>query len=337
MAQEFNIGAMKAEAMRKAFDIDIEKGRTGVYEDNAENRRLNRVGQHYGHKKEEEASTGKQPGKSAQPTGQEKKTSAATMESAAQGASDEALKRALADKKAPEDVKAAAKKELDNRGGGEEKKVEQKTEEKIDRSGGMSVKSQVFKDFQKLNSHEIFKRGFDVWGADENYMKEDKNGDIEIVSYQKDGTIIHDKVNGKTGEEDMKEYKSEEEFMREFAPDAQKKIDEGSFKSAEADLKALSEESDEAEEMFEDLYDYFHWEDEDVENAERFKNIEKHFNHKPGKQFDWKEEEYNGAASAYRKRMEEKGYIVVDFGHGTDTYVYELFKKKPEKKNKEEK
>lgn len=114
---EFNIGAMKAEAMRKAFGIDIEKGRTGVYEDNAENRRLNRVGQPYGHKKQEEE---QKTVKTYKKTEQEQKTSAATMESAAQGASDEALKRASQDPKAPADVKAAAKKELENRGGGKE-------------------------------------------------------------------------------------------------------------------------------------------------------------------------------------------------------------------------
>lgn len=102
---EFNIGAMKAEAIRKAFGIDIEKGRTGVYEDNAENRRLNRVGQSYGHKKQEEVRSGKKVG--VQET---------SMAKHAEGASDEALKRALADEKAPEYVKDAAKKELANRG-----------------------------------------------------------------------------------------------------------------------------------------------------------------------------------------------------------------------------
>ena len=120
MAQEFNIGQMKAEAIAKAFGVDIEKGRHGVYEDNAENRRLNRVGQEYGKKAEEKQTASKQP-KQGEPTEQQKKTSAATMESAAQGASDEALKRASQDPKAPEDVKAAAKKELANRGSGEEK------------------------------------------------------------------------------------------------------------------------------------------------------------------------------------------------------------------------
>lgn len=115
MEQDFNVGRMRAAAIAKAFGVDIEKAAHGIYEDNAENRRLNRVGQEYGHKAEEKQVVGRQP-KQGEKTEQEKKTSAATMESAAQGASDEALKRASQDPKAPEDVKAAAKKELANRG-----------------------------------------------------------------------------------------------------------------------------------------------------------------------------------------------------------------------------
>lgn len=121
MGQEFNIGRMKAEAMAKSFGVDIEKGRHGIYADNAENRRLNRVGQEYGHKAEEKQTASKQP-KQGEQTEPQKKTSAASMESAAQGASDEALKRASQDPKAAPEVKAAAKKELANRGGSEDKK-----------------------------------------------------------------------------------------------------------------------------------------------------------------------------------------------------------------------
>ena len=326
MAQEFNIGAMKAEAMSKAFGIDMEKGRTGVYEDNAENRRLNRVGQHYGHKKEEEASTGKQPGKSAQPTGQEQKTSAATMESAAQGASDEALKRALADKKAPEDVKAAAKKELANRGS---------DEEEGEKKSSLSNGSKSLKDFKKISSQQLWNMGYDSGDAKDIYMKQSGEGILDVLLVNEDGSVLHDHIDENVGEyedakEEIKEYKSLEEFTGESAAKEEEKI-------AESDLKALSEESDEADEMFEELFDYFHWEDDNIspENLKKFQNIEKHYNHKPGKQFDWKDEEYDGAATEYRKKMEEKGYIVVDFGHGTDTYSFELFKKKPERKRSE--
>lgn len=128
MEKTFNIGRMKAEAMAKAFGVDIEKAAHGIYEDNAENRRLNRVGQEYGHKAEEKQAVGKQP-KQGEKTEQEKKTSAATMESAAQGASDGALKRASQDPKAPADVKAAAKKELENREGASEEVSEKDTKD----------------------------------------------------------------------------------------------------------------------------------------------------------------------------------------------------------------
>ena len=213
MEQNFNIGAMKAEALRKAFDVDIEKGRTGVYEDNAENRRLNRVGQSYGHKKEEE----QKMVKTSKKTEQEQKTSAATMESAAQGASDEALRRASQDPKAPADVKAAAKKELDNRSGGKEEGADKQSESK---KASLSVNKEVFKDYKRLNASQVYDYGFDVGDAKENYIKEDEQENkITLISFQNDGTVLHDIIDGETGDEDLKTYKSRAEFMKEFAPD----------------------------------------------------------------------------------------------------------------------
>lgn len=175
MAQEFNIGQMKAEAIAKAFGVDIEKGRHGVYEDNAENRRLNRVGQEYGKKAEEKQTASKQP-KQGEPTEQQKKTSAATMESAAQGASDEALKRASQDPKAPEDVKAAAKKELANRGSGEEK-------EDAAKDGGEGKKSADEKKSESKNINsaagEMSKilDPLDDW-EDDDWNDADKNAEL---------------------------------------------------------------------------------------------------------------------------------------------------------------
>lgn len=107
---DFNIGRMKAEAMANAFGVEIEKGRVGVYEDNAENRRLNRVGQAYGKKKQEEAPKGKQP------AAQEQQGSGDIGKQAA-AASDGALKRAAADPKAAPEVKQAAQAEIKKRGG----------------------------------------------------------------------------------------------------------------------------------------------------------------------------------------------------------------------------
>ena len=84
---------------------EIEKGRHGIYEDNAENRRKNRVGQEYGHAAQQKELSGKQHG------------AAKTIDDHASGASDEALKRAAADEKAKPEVREAAKKELEKRNG----------------------------------------------------------------------------------------------------------------------------------------------------------------------------------------------------------------------------
>lgn len=104
----------EAQAILKGIDADnelFEKARHGVYADNAENRKLNRVGQEYGHAAEKKEPTGKSTGSGEQPT----------VEDHAGKASDEALKRAAADKNADEKVRQAAQKELQKRGGGEDK------------------------------------------------------------------------------------------------------------------------------------------------------------------------------------------------------------------------
>ena len=177
---------------------NVEKARHGFYGDTAENRKMNRVGQEYGSKKKEETLSGKKQSSEKTDGGGSNKLS----QSAAK-ASDKALERASKDPKAPEDVKVAAKKELANRGSEEEKPT-------------MSVKEQLFKDYKKLSADDMFKRGFDVGEADENYLREDeKTGEIVIVSFQNDGKVLFNKVSEEGGE-DLKEYGSKEEFMEEF-------------------------------------------------------------------------------------------------------------------------
>lgn len=173
MAQEFNIGRMKAEAMAKAFGVDIEKGRVGVYEDNAENRRLNRVGQSYGHKAEEKPSTGRQPAKKEEqgqgkPTGQQ--AGGQDIGAAAKSASDEALKRAAADPNAAPEVKSAAEKELKERGGEEENKgkkiitisdyEDEELEEMSDPAFLKTFSKQVNDFLKKLDDDAISKIGY---------------------------------------------------------------------------------------------------------------------------------------------------------------------------------
>ena len=84
---------------------ELEKARSGVYEDTAKNRKLNRVGQQYGSKKQED-----------EPRGESSRKEKQDVSSHAANASEGALKRAAADEKAPEDVRNAAKKELEKRG-----------------------------------------------------------------------------------------------------------------------------------------------------------------------------------------------------------------------------
>ena len=89
----------------KSFENDIEKARSGIYEDTPENRRLNRVGQQYGSKKKEEEPAGKS--KSGGESG--------SYEHYAKQASDSALRRAAADDNAKPGVQEAANKEIKRR------------------------------------------------------------------------------------------------------------------------------------------------------------------------------------------------------------------------------
>lgn len=92
------------------FDLnqELEKARSGIYADNAENRRLHRVGQKYGSdKKPEEQGNERQPKQGEENSGYQKMASQA---------SDGALKRAAADEEADPKVREMAKQELKKRG-----------------------------------------------------------------------------------------------------------------------------------------------------------------------------------------------------------------------------
>lgn len=109
---------MVQERIEKSFNDglnlndEIEKAAHGVYADNAENRRKNRVGQEYGHAAEQKEPTGKPSGSGEQPS----------VEDHASNASDKALQRAAADKNAKPEVREAAKKELAQRNNDDDKK-----------------------------------------------------------------------------------------------------------------------------------------------------------------------------------------------------------------------
>lgn len=60
-----------AQNIVQQFGTDIEKARSGVYADTAENRKLHRVGQQYGGKKQEDEEHGKPKGKADEPKGKQ--------------------------------------------------------------------------------------------------------------------------------------------------------------------------------------------------------------------------------------------------------------------------
>lgn len=105
----------------KSFENDIEKARSGVYEDNPENRRLNRVGQKYGSKKKEEEPAGKSKsgGDSSSYEHHAKQSSDSAPKSLQDHAAvtdSEKLMRAANDEHADPKLREAANKELVKRG-----------------------------------------------------------------------------------------------------------------------------------------------------------------------------------------------------------------------------
>ena len=98
-------------------------------------------------------------------------------------------------------------------------------------------------------------------------------------------------------------------------------------KQAVSSLKSMSEDDDFAYKFG----DYTRWGDEadiDEKELKEFENIEKYYNWRYGRQFDWKKED---KAKEYKDKQKSKGFIVVDAGGGSDTYVFLIFKKKKSK------
>lgn len=148
---------------------DIEKAGHGIYEDNAENRRLNRVGQEYGHAAEQKEPTNKQSKNQEEAGG--------GLQAHAAKASDEALKRAAADEKADKSVREAAKAELSKRNGGKKNNVSGKTDEgKVDYSN---------RDFSKMSDEEM-KKNIDDFNSRDIYDKND-----EMIKYPNDYYNYH--------------------------------------------------------------------------------------------------------------------------------------------------
>lgn len=157
----------------KAFGYEVqkedcvEKARVGVYADNAENRRLNRVGQPYGHKKQEEEKTPKEKKNVESNSSTSGKKS---LQDYAKQTDDEKLNKVVNNKNAPEDVKQAAKKELEGR---------KKTSETNDEA------SRAYKTVTKMSEDPEFAAKFNTWNNglyDEDEISSEDEAEFENMA-----------------------------------------------------------------------------------------------------------------------------------------------------------
>lgn len=139
---------VNSEELQKGEQDELEKARHGTYSDTAKNRKLNRVGQEYGHKAEE-----KQP--SGQRTKKTEETSGAGGKTVADHAADtdsKVLKKVVDDPDAKPELKEAAQSELKKRGESETKKQMTREEfvEKMRQDGVSEEDIKRFQDFEEF-------------------------------------------------------------------------------------------------------------------------------------------------------------------------------------------
>ena len=105
-------GFVNAEEVLKSEENNIEKAGHGIYGDNAQNRKLNRVGQEYGHAGKKEEGGQKKTKTEEQNDGEHKMT----IEDHAKNTDSETLKKVVSNPKSDPALVAAAKRELTARG-----------------------------------------------------------------------------------------------------------------------------------------------------------------------------------------------------------------------------
>lgn len=200
IARRNTVAANIEKACNTGFDLneELEKARSGVYADTAENRKMNRVGQKYGSEKKEDESKGQREKK------QEEEGSGKNVSEHAAEASDEALKRAAADDKASPEVKAAAEKEMKKRGSEkkEEKKDEKSKEDKESERNKQCFVRDIIKngagkstdDFMDENI-EYYKDVLDQYGAkdlfdlSQKFEEKYENDEKDPYGYERYGKI----------------------------------------------------------------------------------------------------------------------------------------------------
>lgn len=177
---------------------DIEKARHGIYEDNAKNRKLNRVGQEYGHASERKESIDKQPKKQEEAGG--------GIQSYAAKASDETLKRAADDENAKPEVREAAKKELEKRNGSTEQKND-KASKQQHRNNKYSNKTATW-----VNNAIELKTSYDKASKDYYDARKKVNKELEETEEFNAYNDFRDKVRGMDDEEYEKYWDEEDKI-----------------------------------------------------------------------------------------------------------------------------
>ena len=116
MKEIINYGEARRQQILKGFtnieecieEAPIEKARHGVYADNAQNRRLQRVGQEYGHAAQEKPEAGQEEGGAPEAN--------VSLQNHARQASEEALVKVANDPSADAEMRKVATAELERRG-----------------------------------------------------------------------------------------------------------------------------------------------------------------------------------------------------------------------------
>lgn len=210
---------------------DIEKARSGTYADNAENRKLNRVGQKYGSEKKEENDEGKSEPPKTEENSKEGKKVWNELNTHAENTSSEDLKTFLNkygnDPSKMEEVEAA-KMELRERGESEsnEENSDYKESNTDSDEGESDIDSKVEEAKQKNEDSknlELFKESvknldFSDSESVKNFLNENKDFKKEYIEalsediFTEPIDIIKDLIKQKTGETDSTD---EEDFPSE--------------------------------------------------------------------------------------------------------------------------
>jgi len=243
---------------KKRVDDKIQKSRSGIYADTPENRRLKRVGQKYGSKKQEEISVGKEKKGEEQP---KKEVSEQELANFAKQSSEKQLQEAIKSS-SDEKVRVAAHNELERRQKeehpqkeevgkekhGEEKKSDLKTVE------GVEAEIERLRGIDTGDFDEIIKIAEEIQSLSEKRKELQQRdigfGEVSFEEYRKGFKRFNDRI-----EYDRKKKEFEENFNSAKLKETKDKVKFMEDESkAEEELHKLYKEVND-EKLVQDFYD----------------------------------------------------------------------------------